>query len=36
MKIHSISGKTDALVQDVLKSRWTDTVRILELCPEII
>lgn len=36
MKIHSISGKTDALVQDVLKSRWTDTARILELCPEII
>lgn len=36
MKIHSISGKTDALVQEVLKSRWTDTARILELCPEII
>ena len=36
MKIHSISGQTDALVQEVLKSRWTDTARILELCPEII
>lgn len=35
MEIREKNDKTDMWVQDVLKNRWTDTVRVLDVCATI-